>query len=655
MRLNRLDIGSIRKKEVIKPKAAKVLREVLHADLILVARNPKNPEPFAWVRKQEYVFSPKPLMSFATICLTAILVLQSVSLSANLIGSEQRILGMAVSAYEDLALAQDDLKGQDFTDAQLGFEKAQLQLDEIAGQLNQFNPLSLLSSKVRSAQALTSAALNIADAGGKLSSGMQILSQIKVSSRGVETPDFNAELLQNRKQLSEVYNLTAEALESLEKAADIPPEFAENVQTAKTETKKLQLLVKQLISLEDLYLSLFGSGSKDYLLIFQNLDEARANGGFIGSYGVLKVDGGQIEKLNIRSVYDFDGSLTLNLAAPGAMQPDIVKWGLRDANWFADFPTSARKMMYLFEKGSQTVDGVISLTPIVFEDILRMTGPVAMPQYGVILTDQNFQEVVQRKTSIEFDRKLNEPKKFLDDLAPVLLNKLIDLDPGSWLEMLNLLQRNLARRQIIIYPSEFDGRILSTDKDFLSIINSNVSGTKTDLEIEQEAMLESNLSADGAIINTFTLTRSNPTNETNKAFVRVLVPKNSTLLSIAGNDDLPIRKSQASGFITDPDLAALDNGVEADKTQFAFWLNLPPNSAKTVKLTYTLPFRAGISYSFLFQKQPAAKPIKFSSEFNASGFTPVWLSSGPRLFEGKIEFHSESLTDDFWSVVLEKQ
>ena len=465
MRTSKFDISSIKKKEIARPKAVKILREVLDADMVLVSRYPKKAQPAAAVVAQDfkYTFAFKPVLSFAAVCLIALLGVEAVSLTANLLGSQEKILGMATSAYEELNAASESLKNQDFGAAAQTFTQAIKELTEISQELNRYKGLSLVSSRARSGEALVSAATNLAQAGSKLTGAMEILNQIKVSSSGVETQGFNALLSENRLLMSQALALTIRASDDLQAVKDIPAEFAQNVETAKTQTKNLAAIITQLLKLEDLYLSLFGDASKTYLLIFPNLDEARATGGFIGTYGVLRVDDGRIKKLKIQSVYDFDGSLTLNLAAPGPLQPNIAKWGLRDANWFADFPTSARKMMYMFEKGSQTVDGVISLSPMVFEDILKVTGPIPMPQYGVILTGQNFQDVVQRKTSVEFDRQLNQPKKFLDDFAPVLLNAMLNLDQGQWLEVLGFLQKNLARRQILIYPSGFDGQILRSE------------------------------------------------------------------------------------------------------------------------------------------------------------------------------------------------
>src|SRR6185369_5710886 len=125
-----------------------------------------------------------------------------------------------------------------------------------------------------------------------------------------------------------------------EKVSSIPLDYENTLTTAKQQVSQLAGILDKLVGLENLYLNVF-DGQKTYLLIFENYDEERATGGFIGTYGVLKVSNGSINKLQISSIYDLDGQIFEQIAAPGPFQPDIKRWGIRDANWFADFPTSA--------------------------------------------------------------------------------------------------------------------------------------------------------------------------------------------------------------------------------------------------------------------------------------------------------------------------
>ena len=389
----------------------------------------------------------------------------------------------------------------------------------------------------------------------------------------------------------------------------------------------------------------------------------RSTGGFIGTYGVLKTENGSIAQLKIDSIYDLDGKIYELVAAPGPFQPDIKRWGIRDANWFVDFPTSARKLLDFYEKGEQTADGVMSFTPKIFENLLELTGPIEMKDYGVTLTAENFQEIVQYKTSIDYDVVENEPKKMLADFAPILLDRLSGFSNETWLNFMQIMQNNLDQRHIMVYSKEaetqkiienlgFSGKVLSTQYDYLSINNSNLGGTKTDLEIDQKANLRSKILSDGSVLNTLSITRTNPTTQMNRSFVRILVPIGSDLIASEGFDNDPVHSSSADGLEMDPDLAAWDNRIEAGKTEFVGWFKVDGNNEKTISLTYMLPFKVSSTYSLLVQKQAGSKPVNFEANLNLGNRQPAWIS--PRVYESinALGYQSDTNTDDFFGVVF---
>ena len=66
-------------------------------------------------------------------------------------------------------------------------------------------------------------------------------------------------------------------------------------------------------------------------------------------------------------------------------------WTMHDANWFPNFPTSAEKVSWFYEKtGGRTVDGVIAITPELLRDLLAITGPIDMPEYDKTINADNF-------------------------------------------------------------------------------------------------------------------------------------------------------------------------------------------------------------------------------------------------------------------------
>ncbi len=616
------------------------------------------------------------LTAFAAAGLAVIMVMQGLVYLSSAQRSAGQILGAATSAYGDLHSAQQSLGNEQFGAAAQLFDSATKNINLAQDKLNQFSLLKLFVPKAQSADHLLTGANLLASAGKKLSEGLSLFEELKVSSAGFETQDLSAKISENRRVLAESLALSESAAEEFAAVGNLPMDYQETLSTAQQQVKELNLILTRLIGLEDLYLGLF-NGQKTYLLLFQNYDEQRATGGFIGTYGVLNVDGGKIKRMKIESIYELDGQIHEQVAAPGPFQPAIEKWGIRDANWFADFPTSARKLLSFFEKGSSTADGIISFTPKMFEDLLILTGPIEMPAYGVTLTRDNFQEIVQYKTSVDYDRVLNEPKKFLDDFAPVFLNRLSGLGEDKWLNIMQIMENNFNQRQVLLYSKDpqtqakidqlgYSGKLQSADFDYLSIVNTNLGGTKSDLKMTQAASLSAKILSDGSVINTLKIERQNNNSVNNKIYMRVLVPQGSQLVSANGFDPLNYRASSAAGFATDPDLAAWDQGsiqgdafvrTETGKTEFAGWLNVEPQEAKSVTITYILPKKLTSdtqSYSLVLQKQAGSQPMTFEGMVDLGSFQSEWVGEGVKPAGGKLNFSSATNTDDFWAAVITK-
>jgi hypothetical protein len=593
------------------------------------------------------------------------------------------VLGEATSAYADLDAANKSLEQQDFNTAKQKFTSAQTSLLNAQGELDKIRAVTLVAPPARSADNVLTGAYFLAEAGRNLAFAMQLFDELSVNSQGISTENYIGKLQENKELLSNSLTLIHYAQESFNSATGLPDSYQATLDAARGQVKTLKAVLQDFVDLEDLFLSYFGAAPKTYLLAFQNNDEIRATGGFIGTYGVLKYENGAIKKLQIQSVYDLDGSLTKQIAAPGPFQPDIQKWGMRDSNWFADFPTTARKLLEFFEYGSETGDGVIAVTPYVFKELLKLTGPIDMPAYGVILTPENFQQIVQFETSYNYDRILNQPKKFLDDFAPVLLDRLSGLKKEEWFTIFQIFKDSFLQKHVLVYSKDpdtqakiaklgFDGRILDTDRDYLAVINSNHGGTKTDLDIRQKVNYSSEIRQDGSIINTVTISRDNTSSERNLNFMRVLVPFGSKLLESSGflqKEQLP---SKGANFTSDPMLSEWDKGrllgnvmvrTESGKTEFSGWTQTLGAESTEFMLKYELPYgmriepsflRRTASHSLLLQKQSGSVQSEFTGEWIADGYGVEWSTQDLDKQSNKVKFQSDGKADEYWGIVLTK-
>lgn len=402
-----------------------------------------------------------------------------------------------------------------------------------------------------------------------------------------------------------------------------------------------------------------GERPKQYLFLFENNDEARATGGFIGTYGLMKIDQGNISQMLIDGIYNPDGQLKERIIPPKPIQKMSATWSMHDANWWPDFPKSAEKVSWFYEKtGGPPVDGVIAFTPKIMEDFLRIIGPINHEKYNTVVSADNFVEITQSKVEKEYDKELNRPKQFLADLAPLILEKVFSASPEKWIEIMEVFAQNLEERNIMIYFFDADqqkliselgwsGEVLATPKDYLSVINTNISGMKTDKMIDQKINHAVEIKEDGSIVDTVTVTRHHRGgkekyewyNAVNSNYSRIYVPKGSELLQAEGYTrevNSPPLDYERLGFIPDEDVLSEEKSTKVDpatgtliyedtgKTVFANWTYVSPGETLTLKYVYLLPFKINFddlkkpadTYSLLIQKQSGDDNSEIASTVN---------------------------------------
>jgi hypothetical protein len=349
--------------------------------------------------------------------------------------------------------------------------------------------------------------------------------------------------------------------------------------------------------------------------------------------------------------------------APEAMRLIQNRFYMRDANWFLDFPTSAQKIILLHEKaGGPTVDGVFSFTASIFEDLLEVSGPINMPEYGLTINKDNFFEKAQEEVEINYDRELNRPKKFIADLVPMIFDKISTLEKEKWSNALNVFMKGFDHKDIMVYFSDnklqelskdfgWAGEVKKPSKDYLSVVASNIGGGKTDHVIDQKVNYFSEIQPDGSVINTVKISRKHNgnvddiwTHIKNMCYLRIYVPLGSTLIEASGfesqfyevlqpldedaKDDPLLEQIESEKIIHQPSQTRVMQ--ESEKTVFGNFIGLEVGQEKEVTLKYKLPFKVSRpqdssmeNYSLLLQKQPGTPnltkfygKIKYPSEFN---------------------------------------
>ena len=372
---------------------------------------------------------------------------------------------------------------------------------------------------------------------------------------------------------------------------------------------------------------------RTYLLLFQNDKELRPTGGFMTGYSIMKVNKGAFSPVSSSDIYNLDAKYKPTIVAPDPIIKYLKgpyalsnKLRLRDMNWSPDFAESMRLFTTEAESiGITGIDGIISVDTQVLVYLLDAIGKIGVPGFG------NF--------STEIDSRCNCPnviyelEAFADVEGPVvwdpngsgkiiyapanydnrkkiigpLMNSVLANAMGQPKDKLPKLFeagfKSLIEKHILFYifdsktqdaVSSFGiaGTIKSANGDYLHINDANLGGRKSNLYVTNEIFQEYSTSKDGYIEKTLTLTYKNPMkqdgwlNSVLPDWVRIYVPKGSTLISFDGVED------KATPY------------EEFGKTVFAGFFKLRPEGVSKLTIKYKLPIKAKGEVNLLIQKQP---------------------------------------------------
>lgn len=606
----------------------------------------------------------RSLFSFALVLLLLIVPLKVLSFFQilDLSGLEQRLFSHSEAAISKLGEAGESVSGLDFLGASSNFSLASEEFLKAEDELAKINSslLTLASLSTNPKYRLAAESKQIMYS-GSLASSLGL--NLSLASDNLFKQEDGGTILDSLEGFS--YH----GLKALQDAKKLEKELAKiNINNLPTKyqeqfkdlEKKLEFLghnLEELIGIISKLHDLLGkSQDKRYLLIFQNNAELRGSGGFLGSYAIVDLKEGGIKNLVVPAggSYDTEGSMTVSVKAPKPLWLVNPLWHFWDANWWPDWPTTAKNLMWFYEKsGGSSVDGVITFTPTVLESLLEITGPIDMSEeYGVIIDSNNFWETVQKIvehdnleisnpgetldfidskdaifSSIPLYQDLennieNKPKKIIGDLMVRLLEILPDkLNKDNLAKIISLLENNKQAKQFMLYFKQADlqtevlkynlgGEIKEAPHDYLLVVNTNIAGQKTDRKMSEEIFHISKIDNSGKISNKLIINREHEgiKNEAlsgvrNVNWLRVYVPLGSIPLSASGFSE-PDPKYfedadsswQDSEFLADEDKAITDpkTGLkvyqENGKTVFAAWVMTDPGSSANIEISYELPF-----------------------------------------------------------------
>ncbi len=251
-------------------------------------------------------------------------------------------------------------------------------------------------------------------------------------------------------------------------------------------------------------LSEFFSSSNTTIFLLQNSEELRATGGFIGSFGVLSMKEGLVEKLSVQDIYEPDGQFTGYMPAPPGVEEYLSAGkGLRlpDSNWSPDFPTAAQTTLQFLALGKVgRADHLIAMNVNILQDLLEVTGPIALTDYPEAVTAENITQLARADRSSFFPGS-QQKKIFLQALLNQLKWKLSQLSPTQtqallakiplWIQQKDLQGFSREKNtELFFHTLGMSGQLQKMPyQNYLMLVESNVGINKVNPFIHRQIFL----------------------------------------------------------------------------------------------------------------------------------------------------------------------
>ncbi len=402
-----------------------------------------------------------------------------------------------------------------------------------------------------------------------------------------------------------------------------------------------------------------------FLVILQNNDELRPTGGFIGTYGILEINNGDIKNFETHDIYHLDmpiqNKLDVQPPEPLLKYLGIDNWYMRDANWSPDWPKSAEKILWFYEKESvlnnnkiEPIDGVIAVTPDFIMDLMRFTGPIEIDE--IEFNFKNFQELLQYQVEQGYV-KTGVPKwqrkEIIGDIAKKLKIELFDSTPNQWRELLNIIDQNMMKKNIIFYLKNPDlqnivreqgwaGEIKNIAGDYLMVVDANMAAYKTDAIVSKNINYKVDQKTDG-LYGELSISYSHQggfdwRTTRYRTYTRIYVPLGSRLVKSTG--------------ITDGSVEVYN---ELGRTCFAGFISVEPGEIGQLFFSYKLPDNLTDinQYNLYIQKQPGSEidqlvvDLSFLNEVKS--YSPATLLTS-MISKNRVNWKTDLTTDKLFII-----
>jgi hypothetical protein len=206
-----------------------------------------------------------------------------------------------------------------------------------------------------------------------------------------------------------------------------------------------------------------GDGIRRYFLAFTTPAEQRGLGGFLGNFGILTADHGDLELARSDEIVALQRPLTAADATISGPPDYVNRYGRfrpattpGDVTLSPDFPAVSNVLRELYpQAGGPELDGVILVDPLALQALLTFTGPITVEGYPTPLTSENAAQVLLREQYLNFDAR-QDRKDFLEEASRKTFEALTSGDLPGPREVTDVLGPMVDQGRLLVHSFHDD-------------------------------------------------------------------------------------------------------------------------------------------------------------------------------------------------------
>lgn len=333
---------------------------------------------------------------------------------------------------------------------------------------------------------------------------------------------------------------------------------------------------------------------KRYLILLQDDAELRGTGGWIPSYAVVGIEGGQIVELYIDDIYSAQAVLSLggnSYRTPSSMVRAFqdTRYSFPLVNWDPNLQNvllSSEQFIYDLGKGDK-LDGIITFDLTALQRLLGQWNGIEVPGESELITSDNlYPKIFEGGTP---DGPNSSRKSiFLTDLFDSVTTKLFSSNFEGYKSISDVLAQSLKEKhlqvtfknsnaQAYVDSQQWDGNL---DSEFLTTpinIDWNWGANKANLYIKKNHTLTVNIEDEETISYTYQIAIENSSTKEEYPqgeyinYIRVFLPYSAKITGIKGLEENRYDIYEESG-------CKVAGG----------WFNIPIKTTSTFEIEYQI-------------------------------------------------------------------